>query len=70
MPNYCVNRNAQANGDHEVHDTSSPRWCLPTAASRIDLGWHVSCSSAVTAARSYYSQVNGCAWCAGACHTS
>lgn len=69
MPNYCVNRNAQPNGDHEVHDLASTRGCLPTTANRIDLGWHQSCSAAVATARRYYSQVNGCAWCAAACHT-
>ena len=70
MPQFCVNRNAQSNGDHEVHDVSSGSWCLPAASSRLDLGHHVSCSSAVQAARTYYKQVNGCAWCAPDCHTS
>lgn len=69
MPNYCVNRNAQSNGDHEVHDLASTRGCLPTVANRFDLGWHQSCTGAVLAARRYFSQVNGCAWCAAGCHT-
>jgi len=70
MPSFCVNRNAQSNGDHEVHDLSSTQGCLPTASTRIDLGFYSSCVGAVTAAKRYYSQVNGCARCAGACHTT
>lgn len=70
MPTYCVNKTQQANGDHEVHDTSAERWCLPSQANRQDLGYHSGCSSAVQTARSYFTQVNGCAHCASACHTS
>ena len=70
MPQFCVNKNAQSNGDHEVHDLSLGTSCLPIAANRQDLGSHVSCVSAVQVARRYYTQVNGCAWCAPSCHTS
>ena len=69
MPYYYVNKNAQTNGDHEVHQTSG----CPTPAAphnRIDLGYHTSCHSAVQAARQYYSQVNGCYHCSNACHTT
>ncbi len=69
MPSFCVNRSAQSNGDHEVHDNSIERSCLPMLSNRQDLGYHASCSSAVQAARGYYTQVNGCAHCAPACHT-
>ena len=69
MPNYCVNKNAQSNGDHEVHDLASTKGCLPSASNRLDLGYHPSCSGAVTAAKRSYSQSNGCAYCASACHT-
>ncbi|MBB5790521.1 hypothetical protein HD601_005096 [Jiangella mangrovi] len=70
MPRYCVNRNAQPNGDHEVHDVSANKWCLPTSANRVDLGHHETCSPAVQAAKIHFSQVNSCRWCAPACHTS
>lgn len=71
MARYCVNTNAQANGDHEVHDTSIERWCLPAASHRKDLGYHVDCSSAVRYAKqNYYTKSNGCANCASGCHTS
>ena len=69
MPNFYVNKNAQSNGDHEVHEVGT----CPTPANtenRVALGFHASCSSAVTEAKKHYSQVNGCANCAPACHTS
>ena len=68
MPNYYVNKNSQSNRDHEVHTTGCS-W-LPDPENRIYLGNHVSCHSAVTAARKYYAQVNGCYYCSNACHTS
>jgi hypothetical protein len=70
MPNFCVNTEAQSNGDHEVHDVSQNKWCLPDASHRRDLGWHSSCTDAVREAKTHYRQSNGCAWCAPACHTS
>ncbi|GAA4873598.1 hypothetical protein GCM10025788_10000 [Serinicoccus chungangensis] len=69
MSRYCVNTNAQDNGDHEVHNLDVERRCLPNLANRRDLGWHPSCQAAVRAARTHYRQVNGCALCASACHT-
>lgn len=69
MSYYCVNVNAQANGDHEVHDTASRYDCLPNVGNRIALGSHQSCASAVRAARTYYQRVDGCLYCATACHT-
>lgn len=69
MPNFCVNSNGQSNGDHEVHDLTSTKGCLPAPHNRVDLGWHQSCAGAVNAARRSYSQVNGCAHCASACNT-
>lgn len=70
MPNFCVNTEAQSNGDHEVHDLDQNKWCLPAASHRRALGWHASCQGAVQAAKSYYRQSNGCAWCVPACHTT
>jgi hypothetical protein len=47
MPTYCVNDNAQANGDHEVHDLT-PGACthLPEPKDRKSLGWHTDCQGA------------------------
>lgn len=71
MPIYCVNKNKQSNGDHEVHDVASPHGCLPAATNRYDLGYHSSCSGAVSAAKQAgYTQSNGCYYCSNSCHTS
>ncbi|MGS2738752.1 hypothetical protein [Sinomicrobium sp. M5D2P17] len=67
MPKYYVNKNAQANGDHEVHKESCLR--LPLVENRKDLGYHYDCHSAVREARKHYDQVNGCFHCSEACHT-
>jgi hypothetical protein len=64
---YYVNKNAQLNGDHEVHESSCS--FLPNAENRIYLGDFSSCFPAVTAARKYFSQVNGCHYCSNACDT-
>lgn len=65
---YYVNKNAQANGDHEVHQAGCA-W-LPAAANRLYLGMFYGCHAAVAEARKYYRQVNGCFHCSTACHTS
>ena len=67
MARYYVNKNAQANGDHEVHQEGCSR--LPVAHNRINLGEYYTCSDAVRAARNYYKQVNGCYYCSYDCHT-
>src|SRR5690606_26723415 len=71
MPDYCVNKTAQSNGDHEVHDLT-PGAChrLPEAWNRLDLGYHSECSSAVRKAKETYRQSNGCYHCCRACHTA
>lgn len=67
MALYYVNKNAQSNGDHEVH-TGSCSW-LPAAENRIYLGSFTSCAPAVITASVHYTQVNGCYFCSRACHT-
>ena len=71
MPNYCLNQNAQSNGDHEVHDTASTKGCLPEVANRIALGSFPSCAGAVAEAKRRYpsERINGCFYCAHACNT-
>lgn len=70
MPTYCVNKNIQLNGDHEVHDLT-PGACnrLPDYFNRFDLGYHPNCQSAVRKAKETYRQSNGCYYCCPACHT-
>lgn len=67
MSNYYVNKNVQANGDHEVHQGDCS--FLPDRDNRIYLGDFSYCNSAVTEAKKYFRQVNGCYYCASPCHT-
>lgn len=67
MAKYYVNKNAQSNGDHEVHKLGCA-W-MPAVENRIYLGEFSSCSGAVREAKRYYNQVNGCYHCSPACHT-
>lgn len=68
MPMYFVNKNAQRNGDHEVHKEDCT--FLPESNNRISLGYHSNCKSAVRKAKDYFDQVNGCAFCSVECHTT
>lgn len=68
MATYYVNRNAQDNGDHEVHSASCS--FLPEAENRLYLGEFSTCQDAVNAAAKYYTDVDGCYYCSYACHTS
>jgi hypothetical protein len=65
---YYLNKKQQANGDHEVHAFHCQ--FLPQPENRIDLGEHLTCSSAVTKAKTYYQKSNGCFYCSKDCHTS
>jgi hypothetical protein len=67
MAQYFVNRNAQTNGDHEVH--TSTCIYLPALHNRLDLGYHTTCVTAVRQARNTYQQSNGCRACSSVCHT-
>ena len=71
MPYWCVNKVAQSgSGDHEVHDLASTYNCLPDPVNRLELGYFSDCSGAVKAAKDYYSDSNGCYYCARDCHTT
>lgn len=65
---YYVNKNAQANGDHEVHEQTCS--FVPDEPNRVFLGDHQSCSPAVAAAQGIYPQSNGCYYCSRSCHTT
>lgn len=67
MARYYVNKNAQSNGDHEVHKVGCA-W-MPEQENRIYLGDFNSCQEAVRAARQYFPKSDGCAFCSPACHT-
>ena len=68
MYHYYVNKNTQANGDHEVHKEGCSY--LPELVNRIDLGNYYSYDAAVIEARKYYYNANGCYYCCKECHTN
>jgi len=68
MARYYVNKNAQDNGDHEVHEQGCSH--MPDMENRIYLGEFSSCQGAVRKAKEYYAKADGCAYCCPACHTS
>jgi len=68
MAKYYVNRNAQANGDHEVHVPSCS--FFPEPENRLYLGEFSNCRAAVAEAKKHYAQCNGCYYCSEECHTS
>lgn len=68
MAKYYVNKNAQTNGDHEVHTTGCS--FLPNPENRKYLGEFTSCAPAVREAKKTYSQSNGCYYCCNSCHTT
>jgi hypothetical protein len=67
MGYYYVNKNAQRNGDHEVHKLGCAY--MPAANNCLPLGYFSSCHGAVRKAAEYYPQVNGCYYCSYECHT-
>lgn len=68
MASYYVNKQAQTNGDHEVHTSGCPH--PADASNRLQLGDHLNCQSAVRTAKQSYTQVNGCYYCCNSCHTT
>lgn len=68
MDFYYVNKNEQANGDHEVHKGTCSH--LPTAQNQLYLGLFGTCQDAVRAAKQYYTKSNGCYYCSSTCHTT
>ena len=67
MARYYVNKNAQSNGDHEVHKSGCSY--MPYEENRVSLGEFSGCRGAVREAKKYYSQSNGCYYCSIECHT-
>lgn len=67
MPSYCVNRQAQANGDHEVHEVACKY--LPAPQNQLHLGTFPSCRGAVQEAKKHFPQSNGCYFCSRECNT-
>lgn len=68
MAYYYVNKNAQSNGDHEVHKYDCS--FLPGSENRLYLGNYDSCKPAVTEAKKNYAKSNGCYYCCRECHST
>ena len=68
MEKYCVNKNSQSNGDHEVHRVAKCNH-LPNYENQIDLGYHSNSRSALSKAKEHYTQSNGCKYCCEEIHT-
>ncbi len=64
---YYVNKNAQADGYHEVHTASCER--LPDYENRVYLGEFSNGNDAVRAAKLYYALADGCYYCCREAHT-
>lgn len=58
MAKYCVNRNAQADGYHEVHNVTAQCRYLPDPENRRPLGEHATCHTAVAKAKTMYALVD------------
>ena len=68
MALYYVNKNAQSNGDHEVHKLGCTY--MPSEENRLYLGSFTNCFDAVREAKKIYPKSNGCYYCSIECHTT
>ena len=68
MIKYYVNKQAQDNGDHEVHRLDC--YYLPSEENQQYLGLFTNCHDAVQEAKKYYPISNGCKFCSRECHTT
>jgi len=64
---YYVNKIAQDNGDHEVHNENC--FFLPYEENRIFLGNFTNCKDAVREAKKRFPTADGCSKCSKECHT-
>jgi hypothetical protein len=63
---YYVNKNAQANGDHEVHKSTCSY--LPEPQHQLYLGYFSNCQDAVKEAKKTYPFfADGCHYCCPEC---
>ena len=68
MALYYVNKNAQSNGDHEVHKSGCDY--MPSEKNRLYLGSFANCFDAVRKAKKTYPKSNGCYHCSKECRTT
>ena len=66
MDSYYVNKNAQVNGDHEVHKCTCT--FMPEQQHRLYLGYFNNCHEALREAKETYPRTaNGCPYCCPDC---
>lgn len=68
MPMFSVNKNAQPNGDHEVHEDGNCEFG-DIMKNPQNLGRFETCHGAVKEAKETFKQSNGCFFCCKPCHT-
>jgi len=68
MARFCVNKHAQPTGEHEVHNLDVGCGHLPALQNQRLLGNYPTCFEAIEKAKLFYSNVDGCAYCANGCH--
>lgn len=68
MARYYVNKNAQRNGDHEVHKSGCSY--MPDTENRLYLGDFDNCKDAIKEAKKTYPKSNGCYYCCNEYHTT
>ena len=72
MQSFIINKNQQANGDHEVHNATTGCIHMPNVENQVNLGYHASCKEAVAKAKQQWpnNRIDGCFYCCPACHKS
>lgn len=72
MQRFIINKIQQANGDHEIHNATTGCSYMPKLENQVDLGYYASCHGAVAEAKRRWPghRIDGCYYCANACHTS
>ena len=68
MDRYFVNKQKQANRDHEVHKEGCSK--MPKDENRRFLGIFNKCYDAIIEAKREYPTANGCTYCIPECHKS
>jgi hypothetical protein len=64
---YCVNRNANPTGEHEVHSYGCGH--MPDPQNQVFLGIFPHCRNAVAEARRRGFNADGCFYCSNECHS-
>jgi hypothetical protein len=70
MPNFIMNKHAQKNCSHEIHNSDFACSHMPEVVDQAILGNHTNCFGAVAEAAMRWPdyQINGCDTCCNQCH--